>query len=320
MTGAELVIALTAGLSVFACSVFFLTCISAWLVSRLQSVLPALRARLVLLAALAPYVIASFAALGVIFFPHASPLNSAYVHKHDIFVLWTDQGTLSGFGIITCLASLLTLLLTLRVIQVAVTNYLDIRQLSRTMRVIGSPVAPGLQLIASKHPTAMALGLFRPQIFISQAIKSQLGVDSYDIVEAHERAHIARCDLLTRYMTKVLCSLYPFSLASILHRALVLAQEQACDALVAQAHPPVKIAETLVLIERSRQATLIGAAAFQGADIALRVRALLEPRFEPSQRSAARAGLITAGLILSVFVALEPLHHTIEAFLFLIGG
>lgn len=320
MTEAELIIALTAGLSVFACGVYGLNAIAPWLRSWLRPVRPEFRAYLIVLVALVPYVNASFAALGVIFFPHASPINFAHFHQHDSFGLWTSQGSLSGSGMIASVALLTAGLLSLRVLQVAVTNYLEIRQLSRALRLAGSPVAPGLQLITSEHAIAIATGLLRPEIFISQSIKDRLTSDQYDIVEAHERAHIARGDLLTRYIITVLCSLYPSSLAKALQRSLVLAQEQACDTQVAEAHSPVKIAETLLLLERSRYTSPHGAAAFQDADIALRVRALLEPAFEPSQRSAARAGMITTGLMLSVFVALEPLHHTIEAFFVFIGG
>lgn len=320
MTGSELIIASTAGLSVFACGVFGLNAIAWWLRSRLQPVRPAFRVHLIVLATLAPYMIAGFAALGVIFFPHASPINFAHLHQHDSFGLWTGEGSLSGSGIIAFLALLIPGLLALRVVQIAVTSYLDIRQLTRTLRLTGSPIAPRLRLIASERPIAMAVGLLRPEVFISRSIKDRLPSDRYEIVEAHEHAHVARGDLLTRYITTVLCGLYPSTLAKTLQHALVLAQEQACDALVAQAHPPVKIAETLLLLERSLHTTAPGAAAFQDADITLRVRALLEPAFEPSQHSAVRAGLITAGLLLSVFVALEPLHHTIEALFVLIGG
>ena len=89
--------------------------------------------------------------------------------------------------------------------------------------------------------------------------------------------------------------------------ALVLAQEEACDADTTRSFSPVRIAETLLKVERLRTGLMPGpmAANFTGSPLESRVRALLEPDYETASRSLARLVLITGSTAIALLLSLE---------------
>ncbi len=320
MTGGEAIIALAAGMFVFAVSWAAVSRMAEPVTRNLISVRPDLRAGMVLLLAATPFLFGAFGLVGVILFPHASPLDFAPVHRHDSLAGWSTHRAFTGSGVIAWLTLITASLLLLRLLQVTTESILATRRIRRLLEHSATRTDGGRWDVACAEPVALAVGLFRPSIFISRALLEHLGVEGREIVEAHERAHLARGDLWARFLMTVVCGLYPDRVAAALQQALVLAQEQACDAAVANSHSRVEIAETLVRMERRRGVHSHLCAGFQDADIALRVRALLEPDFEPIKRSMMRTSAISAVLVSAVFVALEPLHHKIEALFLMLGG
>ncbi len=320
MTGGEAIIALAAGMFVFAVSWGAVSIMAEPVTRNLTRTRPDLRAVMVLLLATTPFLFGAFGLVGVILFPHASPLDLAPVHRHDSLAGWSTHRAFTGSGVIAWVTLITASLLMLRLVQVTTESILAMRRIRRLLERSATRTASGRWNVPYAEPIALAVGLFRPSIFISNAVAEHLGPDGCEIVEAHERAHLARGDLWARFAMTVVCGLYPDRVVATLQQALILAQEQACDAAISNSHSRLEIAETLVRMERSRGVRSHLCAGFQDADIALRVRALLEPDFEPLNRSMMRTSAISAVLIAAVFVALEPLHHKIEALFLMLGG
>ncbi len=320
MTGGEAIIALAAGMFVFAVSWAAVSSMAEPITRNLIRVRPDLRAAMVLLLAATPFLFGAFGLLGVVLFPHASPLDLAPVHRHDSLAGWSTHRAFTGSGVIAWLTLITASLLLLRLVQVTTESILATRRIRELLERSATGTNTGRWDIACAEPVALAVGLSRPSIFISSAVSEHLSPEGCEIVEAHERAHLARGDLWARFFMTVVCGLYPDRAAATLQQALVLAQEQACDAAVSNRYSRVEIAQTLVRMERRRGVHSHLCAGFQDADIALCVRALLEPDFEPIKRSMMRTSAISAVLISAVFVALEPLHHKIEALFLMLGG
>ena len=315
MSAGEAIIALATGLSVFGFALIALIVCGALVTRSLHRVGPELRALLIMLLAGAPYAFGAFTALGVVLFPHASPLDLSPAHHHDGLVDCTSCGTLAGVGVGAWLTLLIVLSLSLRIGQIALVRLMEMHRLRQVLERASTQMETDLRFVAIERPLALAVGLFRPSVFISRSMVEHVGPEGRAIVEAHERAHLARGDLIARFIMDLFCSLYPKHVAVTLRSALVLAQEQACDAFITKRYTPVRVAETLIQLEKSHLSGSSLSVAFQDADIALRVRALLEPNFEAFARSLVRICALGAFLLLLVFVALEPLHHKIETLL-----
>lgn len=320
MTGGEAIIALSAGLGIFAVSTAGLTFAAPGLIRAIRRVQPALRASFVLTLAAAPYVLGAFVALGVVFFPHAVALELTPVHRHDSLSGWAGHGAFTGPGISAWTMVLIAVLLLLRIGQASIAAIVETQRLKRTLERVSIRRDNVVRRIASDQPLALAVGVLRPAIYLSDAVAVRAGAEGSAIIEAHERAHLARGDLAARFVLEVLCSLFPDTAKAHLRQALVLAQEQACDRAVALHHEPIRIAETLVRMERVHANACALSAQFQDADITLRVRALLEPDFEAPARSIARASASGGVLLVAAFLALEPLHHKIESLFLTLGG
>lgn len=320
MTGAEVFIALAAGLGVFGVTTIALTFCLTPLTHQARRVQPALRAGFVLLVAAAPYAFGVFVAFGVIFFPHAFAFDFAPAHRHVSLTGGAAHGAFALPGIGAWAPVLIFILLIVRFGAAAITGIIETHRLKLTLDRASIGSDGRVRRLVSGEPLALVVGLFKPTIYISEAVTDRAGPEGCAIIEAHERAHIARGDLPARFVMDVLCSLFPAKVSANLRRALVLAQEQACDKAVARDHAPVRIAETLVRMERGRVVAAGLAAGFQDADIALRVRALLEPDFEAPARSLARASAWGGGLFLAAILALEPLYHQIESLFAILGG
>ena len=183
--------------------------------------------------------------------------------------------------------------------------------------------ASDTRILPTDKAVALACGVFRPLVFISAGLRARLAEDEIEIVTRHEHAHLSRFDTLNR-MVAASVSLIghaPRSRQS-LQAELVLAQEQACDRIAAEAFGPIRAAETLLKVERlqaNQAETHAFAAAYVDAPITARVRALVEPRFLSAGRSTIVLVVMASLGVLGVLIGSEPLHHEIETYFFTLG-
>lgn len=319
MSAGAAIIALASGLIMFAL-LWALLCVGdRYLLKSLTRVRPSLRALVLLALSSAPICVGVFAGLGVLLFPHASPFSMPHIHDHQILNGWVSDGS-AGQHIGVWLTLLVSALLLVRLVFVLGSRLSALSDFQALLERASSPVSGNVRELITHQPRAFVTGLVRPTIYLDRSLSEHVGKDGCAIMTAHERAHIQRGDLLTRLVMHVVCSLYPKSVSMRLQHALILAQEQACDAQVARVHAPVHIAETLLRFERSIAVHPALHARFEDADIALRIRALLKPDFEPAPLSLARASAFLLALFVPAFVVLEPMHHRIEALFLVLGG
>lgn len=135
----------------------------------------------------------------------------------------------------------------------AVTN-----QLAKSMKV-GRAVSFALhENIMSPSTT----GLWKPIILFPVAVLNQLTPKQIEAVIAHELAHIRRFDYCTNTLVSIIEKLLiinPF--AQLLASAIRKEAELSCDAeVIAEDHHPILYAESLFLLEKSRQNGQIGIA------------------------------------------------------------
>ena len=176
-------------------------------------------------------------------------------------------------------------------------------------------LSPGVRLVRSARPFSLAAGLLRPQIFVSTALAGALPDDQLAVVLAHERGHVERRDALCRWIAS-LCALplWPRVRRALLGE-LALASEEACDeAAGAQVGDRLRVAETILAVERLLGAVApgepIGVLAFGGSTVAQRVHSLLA---SPLPAISARyAALAAAALALAAGLGIGRLHHITE--------
>jgi Zn-dependent protease with chaperone function len=180
----------------------------------------------------------------------------------------------------------------------------SVRSLPGGVRVIDSPV-----------PVSLAVGSWRPRIFVSERLVSELAPDQLEVVIAHERAHARRRDGLRALVSRAASAIHLPGTRQRLLAELALACEQACDAEAAlhTGAGRLRIAETILAAER-----LLGggtpapaACGFGGSSVPDRVAELLEARPAAIDRRRLRA--LALGLCLGAAIAVaEPLHHLAE--------
>ena len=132
-------------------------------------------------------------------------------------------------------------------------------------------------MLQTHKPVAVSAGLLRSETYVSDGLVRSLSAQHLDVVKAHETAHADRRDGLLRLLGHVFSIGHlPWTLPVLMHE-LELAQEQACDAVAAKTHGAIRTAETLLAVERLKQAlgheTPDACMAFGGADVELRARA-----------------------------------------------
>lgn len=182
--------------------------------------------------------------------------------------------------------------------------------------------ADGFHVLAAEQPLALAFGLGRGQILLSTSLLEHLNPTQLRIVLAHEQAHVAHRDVITRLIAVVLSSIQLPGTRRRLLRDLELAMEQRCDRAAAeQVESPILVAETIVAVERlhrpKAQEHALLSMAFFSDFVSERVTALLSPRND----GASRTGWMLAGAILTLCaLSIGWLHHFTELFIALLAG
>lgn len=178
-----------------------------------------------------------------------------------------------------------------------VRDLVTLRRVRRRARPL--PGAPDV-LVSDDVAVPCAAGLVRPRVIVPSSLLAAAGGPALDLVLAHERAHIARHDLLLGWVPALADALFWFfPPARWCAREYALAREQACDAhaLAATRAPVADYARLIVTFGAARPA-FAGrcGAALPFRQLERRLRMLAAPR--PSART-----LVVAGLIFAVVAA-----------------
>lgn len=166
-----------------------------------------------------------------------------------------------------------------------------------------------LHILRTDEPRAFVLGLWTPDLYVSQGL---LALDERAAVLAHERAHRRRRDPMRVALATVGFAFHLPATARQLKRALRQSHELAADAEAAEAVGHHQLAKALIQLARSRVRAPKLAAPMTGGDLEERVRALLEPPRAVGNPTATQLTLWTAGLFGVLIALMQPLHHAIE--------
>jgi Zn-dependent protease with chaperone function len=190
------------------------------------------------------------------------------------------------------------------------------RRLAARLRLASAGSALGdVRVIDSPVPVSLAVGGWRPQIFVSECLVTALDANQLAVVVAHERAHARRRDGLRALAARAASVAHLPATRRRVLAALALACEQACDADAARrvGGDRLRVAETILAAQRLLQsgAPAAAACAFAGSSVAERVGELLEPCTAAPAQPRLRAVALGLGLG-AALAAAEPLHHLAE--------
>jgi beta-lactamase regulating signal transducer with metallopeptidase domain len=170
-----------------------------------------------------------------------------------------------------------------------------------------------------------AVGAWRSRIIVSASLRTCLDSDEFVAALAHERAHLERRDPLTRLLLSasgVFGLGWPFR---AFLEAYIIAAEEACDALAANAvSDPGLVARALVKVASLRPNALPRGAevpAFGEIHLERRVRVLLDNSgsIAGARGHALRAGLVVCAALTLVIAGASPsIHHAVETALHLL--
>lgn len=190
-----------------------------------------------------------------------------------------------------------------------------LRRLERLARPAGDDL-----LVAPAHTAfCFVAGLGRPRVFVSSAAWSALEEPERRAVLAHERAHIAHRDLVTRALLGVAALLGAPILAPRVLALWSRATERLRDHDAARVVDPTTVARALVALARlAARPAPVGLSFVASTDLVDRVEALLAGR--PNGAAAARrllrtAAAVLAGVAVAAIAFADPLHHLLETLL-----
>jgi Zn-dependent protease with chaperone function len=290
---------------------------------RLARVHPALRSRVVWLAAVAPSALPALL-VALCFVPGllaAAGLASDHCDRHpDHLHLCLSHAraplTQAGAGGLALAAILLGAAVAPELMRVWRTR----RWLAGLVRRATWPACDVL-VFESATPFAFAAGLRRPCVHVAASLVDALPPRQLAAVVEHERAHARRRDPLARLVARLLSRAHLPGLRRTLLHELKVASEQACDAEAGRrVGDRLAVAEAILAVERilSRAAPApAGVAGIDGSSLGPRVRALLEAEPAPPRRGVGGAALALA--LLAGLALADPLHHATEHLLALVA-
>lgn len=171
----------------------------------------------------------------------------------------------------------------------------------------------GYHFLPAEAPLVFTLGWWRPKVFVSRGLLEGCTAKQLAIILDHEKAHESRRDNLRLLSGRVFVLLIPGRWRLLVTNDLHVLCEQACDFDAAEKHDAVSVAETLVHVGRLLRSSVnpISSLAFDGGDLALRVKALLA---QNSRYRLQSWQLVMLSLVLcsALMMALDPLHHSAE--------
>lgn len=119
------------------------------------------------------------------------------------------------------------------------------------LQSLSKPDQNNIYLLDAEVPTAFTAGYYQPQCYMTSALRKELTLEEYTIIQLHENAHAKRADPLKKWFFQLLTSFYPLGASRQLNQAMSLAMEQCADATVSKVViDKSKIAATLLKIKR----------------------------------------------------------------------
>jgi Zn-dependent protease with chaperone function len=299
------------------------SCCAPVLLARTADWSPQSRHRALLLASVAPLLVATFSVGAVLAPSFLALLWPEYDHclqhgDHHVHLCLTHLPRHLGNAASWLVLSLATAWASLRAGAALAELFRAWRCYCR-LRLHGqSDTALGANVLPTGAPLCILAGVFRPILFLSRGLLAAIAPEQLVVILHHERAHASRRDILLRLVARVgSVFMWPSVRASLL-AALELAAEQSCDEVAAaRVGDRLQVAEAILRVERLLQQSTPAlsplAVAFGGDTVPQRVAALLEaPRRSGSfvLLSIAFACLLCGVLSISV-----PLHHLTESLL-----
>ncbi|MFL5300387.1 MAG: M56 family metallopeptidase [Anaeromyxobacteraceae bacterium] len=171
--------------------------------------------------------------------------------------------------------------------------------------------------VRAARPLAVTVGFWKPRVIVTSELRSLLAPEELDVVVEHERAHARRRDPLRVTVAAALAVAHLPSVRRAILRDLALACEEACDEDAAGrlGGDRLRVAETLVVVEKLVARAAWAPVAIGGGDVSARVESLLSPALPDSAVPRALT-LVTAVGIAGAVVALAPsIHHIAETLL-----
>tara|TARA_R110000850_G_scaffold145408_9_gene267517 strand:- start:300 stop:1280 length:981 start_codon:yes stop_codon:yes gene_type:complete len=179
-------------------------------------------------------------------------------------------------------------------------------------------VGRDIVVLESQMPSAFAAGLIHPKCYVTTGLIERVTGTELDIIIEHERAHIKHRDTQKKLLFTVLTSLFPKSVARCLNRLFSVAMEQLADAHVSKSYCEFDIAETLIKAARMQSVSTSSVNPLMvnyvtADDVDVRIRALVTPHVFRSSFPLGYGLLVIALTAIASAVAVDGLHHLIEA-------
>lgn len=196
------------------------------------------------------------------------------------------------------------------------------RRLARTMlRLSRPPRHPAeAHVLESEQPLALACGVGRGHVVLSQSLLDRLDPLQLRVVLAHEHSHVHHRDVLWRLLARLLSGLHLPGPRRRLLECLELASEQRCDRAAAEVvGSRLAVAETILAVERLfRGATPPPmTAAFSTGFVRERVHALLSAQ---QDRRGWLGSALAATLVAFAALSAGWLHHFTESLIAVLAG
>ena len=190
-------------------------------------------------------------------------------------------------------------------------------QQRRFMRELGRLAAAGDGVFIAESTDGLpaVMGLMRPRILLPADAMHRYTADERDLMLAHERAHIARGDLVANAIAAALRCLFWFN--PLMHFAATRFrhdQELACDAQVVQRHPQARRAygEAMLKTQLARGAVPLGCHWAQAHPLRERIEMLKQPLHSMRRRVLGRATAV-ALLLATGYAAWAAQPHSASA-------
>jgi hypothetical protein len=225
---------------------------------------------------------------------------------------------LAVIGAVLALCSAIRLLTALRATS----------RLRRSWRAAAGPIAvPGWTGLAyrveAEFPVVAVVGTWRPELFVAARVAAACSPVEIAVVVAHERAHVAALDNLTR--AAFAATPLPAGLSSRLEQAWAAASEDAADLAaraggsgVTLASALLKVAALALPVPPPRPPTALASALIGAGGLEPRVRRLLAPPPALGRAAWWLSAAGTAGLVAASSSLLRQVYDVAE-FLVAVG-
>jgi Zn-dependent protease with chaperone function len=287
-----------------------------WLRARLAGAHPAVRARGVWLAAIAPGALPVLL-VALCFLPGllaAAGLGHDHCtqhpeHAHLCLTHASLPLTRAGAGLLALAALLLGAAL-----APEAASWLRTRRWLAGLTGRSSRFGRDVTLVESPAPFAFAAGWLRPRVYLTARLAEALPPPQLAAVVEHERAHARRRDPIARLVARVLSRAHLPRVRRQLLAELAFATESACDAEAGRRiGDRLAVAEAILAVERLLGASApapAGVTGFDGNAVVERVSALLASEPPAPPRIAWRIAFALAAI--GAFASVDSLHHLTE--------